>query len=71
MKEELRRRELFSICGKLTGHYPIAGWLRIACSYIKRQVEGEKWDDMVGERTTATMKEVLKEVEREDPVKGR
>ena len=58
IKEELCRRKLFFIYGKLTGHNPIAGWLRISCSYIKRQAEGEKWDDMVGERTTAMMKEV-------------
>ena len=42
MKEELHRWELFSICGKLTGHYPITGWLLIACSCIKRQAEGDK-----------------------------
>ena len=24
---EISRRELFSICGKLLGHYPVAGWL--------------------------------------------
>ena len=69
-KEEQRRRELFSIRRKLTGHYPIAGWQRIACRYIKRQTEEKKWDDVVSERTTAIMKEVQKEVEREDPVKG-
>ena len=38
--EELSRRELFSVCGRLVGHYPIAGWLRVACSYVKRRVEG-------------------------------
>ena len=43
------------MCGKLTGHYPIAGWLRIASSYIKRSAKEEKWDDMVGERTNAMM----------------
>ena len=29
---EISRRELFSICSKLFGHYPVAGWLRLACS---------------------------------------
>ena len=24
---KMSRRELFSVCGKLVGHYPIAGWL--------------------------------------------
>lgn len=27
--------ELFSICGRLIGHCPIAGWHRTTCSYIK------------------------------------
>ena len=25
--EVLSRRELFFVCGRLLGHYPIAGWL--------------------------------------------
>ena len=34
------RRQLFSWCGKIISHYPIAGWLRVACSYIKRRTTG-------------------------------
>ena len=44
VKGDLSRRELFSVCGKLVGHYPIAGWLRVACSYVKRVAEGVRWD---------------------------
>ena len=40
VKDDLTKKELFSICGKLVGHYPVAGWLRVACSYIKRHAEG-------------------------------
>lgn len=29
---KVSRRELFSMCGKLVGHYPIMGWLHTACS---------------------------------------
>ena len=36
---KLTKRELFSICGRLVGHYPVAGWLRIACSFVKRHAE--------------------------------
>lgn len=39
VKDNLSRREIFSICGKLVGHYPIAGWLRVACSYVKRRAD--------------------------------
>ena len=28
---EISRREVFSISGKLLEHYPVAGWLRLAC----------------------------------------
>ena len=28
--DKMTKRELFSWCGKLVGHYPVAGWLRIA-----------------------------------------
>ena len=43
------RRGLFSICGKLVGHYPVAGWLSVSCSYVKRRAERGRWDDYVGE----------------------
>ena len=67
----LTRRELFSVCGKLVGHYPIAGWLRVACSYIKRRAEGVKWADHVGEGAMRMIGEVVERVERDDPVRGR
>ena len=34
--DTLTRRQMFSLCGKITGHYPVAGWLRVALSFIKR-----------------------------------
>ena len=46
--ENLTWRGLFSICGKLVGHYPVAGWLRVACSYVKQRAEGGWWYDYVG-----------------------
>ncbi|XP_068224614.1 uncharacterized protein [Palaemon carinicauda] len=55
----LTRRELFSVCGTLVGHYPIAGWLRIACSYIKRRASGARWEDPVGEQSMMMVKEVI------------
>ena len=67
---QLSRRELFSFCGCLIGHYPVAGWLRVACSFIKRCSEGQGWRDGVGERVTAWLVEVLQRVSRSDPVQG-
>ena len=69
--DSLSRRELFSVCGKLIGHYPVVGWLRVACSFIKRGAEGSGWEDQVGNKTVTMMKEVLQRVRENDPVKGR
>ena len=41
--EKMSRHELFSACGKLVGHYPIAGWLRTTCNYMKRRADGIGW----------------------------
>lgn len=29
VSENMTKRQLFSLCGKLVGHYPVAKWLRI------------------------------------------
>ena len=47
---EISRQVLFSICGKLLGHYPVAGWLRLACSYVKR-ASGVDWEGRVDYKT--------------------
>ncbi|XP_068240111.1 uncharacterized protein [Palaemon carinicauda] len=66
----LTRRELFSVCGTLVGHYPIAGWLRIACSYIKRRASGARWEDPVGEQSMMMIKEVIEGVKLDEPLRG-
>ena len=68
--ELLTRRKLFSLCGRLVGHYPIAGWLRVACSFMKRHSEGRNWEDPVGDMVTSWLRHVLERVHREDPVHG-
>ena len=50
--------ELFSVSGKLLGHYPTAGWLRPACSYIKRRASGINWDDKVDKEIVAVIQEI-------------
>ena len=68
---ELTKRELFSVCGKLVGHYPIAGWLRIACSFIKRQTGSDCWESPVNKEVIGMMQEVIARVNEDDPVKGK
>ena len=70
ISEVVTRRELFSICGKLVGHYPVAGWLRVACSYIKREANGCAWDEEVGPRARNLLAEVRERIRIEDPVQG-
>ena len=66
----LTRRQLFSICGRLVGHYPVCNWLRVACSYIKRRSEGARWEEDVGMDVRLMLAEVLEKVQESDPVKG-
>ena len=68
--DSLTRRELFSVCGKLVGHYPVAGWLRVASSYVKRRAEGSHWEDQVGENAVSMIKDVIERVKKDDPVRG-
>ena len=48
-------------------YYPIVGWLRAACSYIKRRVDGSKWDDQVGKADTEIVNKVIARVKENDP----
>jgi ribonuclease HI len=70
VSENLTRRELFSLCGKLVGHYPVAGWQRTACSYIKRHSAGSGWDGKIGGHAARMLKDTLSKVAEVDPVKG-
>lgn len=70
LSECTSRRNLFSACGKIIGHYPVCGWLRVACSYVKRISEGLGWNDDIGERARAMMMELMSKLAVEDPVKG-
>lgn len=36
----VNRREMFTIYGMLTGHCAVAGWLRVAYSFLKRVSPG-------------------------------
>ena len=64
------KRELFSICGKLLGHYPVAGWLRVACSYVKRLAEVGSWDNAIPGSTVTMLHEMVNRVLANDPVQG-
>ena len=59
-----------SMCGKLVGHFPVASWLRPACSFVKRLANSVGWDSKVDAKTVELAQELWKRVETEDPVGG-
>ena len=66
----MTKRQVFSLCGKLVGHYPVAGWLRVACSFVKRSCESNAWDSFAGSVAIQRLSEVLSRLDVDDPVKG-
>ena len=48
----------------------MCGWLRVACSFVKRESILERWDDFIGEKSQRMIEEVLNRVREEDPVRG-
>ena len=70
LPERLKKRDLFSLCGKLVGHFPVANWLRVACSYAKRCTDSQKWDEEIDDRTMLLIKDIMKRILASDPVKG-
>ena len=74
MPRVVTRRNIFSLGGKLVGHLPIGGWLRVAVAFIKRRASDVTagWDDKIDDAPLNTMiKEVLTRVRKEDPAQGR
>ena len=59
VSESVTRRELFSVGSMLTGHYHVAGWLRIACSFVKRLSDGSRWDDLIGDIACAMLRDII------------
>ena len=66
----MTKRKLFSLCGKLVGYYPVGSWLRVACSYIKRQTNECGWDDPISEAVKVMLKKILSKLDVDNPVKG-
>lgn len=67
---EISKKEVYSWCGKLIGHYPIAGWLRVACSYLKRRICELQWHDKILSEELQVIQEIDVRVKERDPVGG-
>ena len=69
------RQSVFSVCGKLVGHYSVCGWLRVAVAVvaIKRHATSvlSGWDDEVCDIALQRMlTETVARVTHDDPVRG-
>ena len=67
------KREVFSWCGRLTSHYPVASWLRPCCSYIKRVScdNAAVWGKPIPAVLEKLCRTVEDQVSREDPLNGK
>ena len=68
--QKTTKRELFSMCGKLTSHFPVCGWLRAAASFAKRACEADHWDAPLNATAAKFAKELVDRVKCEDLAKG-
>jgi ribonuclease HI len=67
----MTKRQLFSTCGLLLGHYPVASSLRVACGFVKRHSGGSRWEDDIGEQSRVMLQELVQDVKKNDPVGGK
>lgn len=73
-EKKITRRETHSILGEWLGHFPVAGWLRVACAFIQRSTakDGVQWDEYVSEATQTKVVEVQDQLKTlGDPCKGK
>lgn len=73
VKNPLTRRQVHRLLGEWLGHYPVAGWLRVACSYIQRLTAQEKvsWDESVSREVLGLVQEIADRLKAgDDPVRG-
>ena len=72
LPDTLTKRDVFSWCGKVISHYPVASWLRPACGYLKRLacIGDTGWDSPVSDDVVSCCADVLYRLHQEDPVCG-
>ncbi|XP_065667733.1 uncharacterized protein LOC136088022 [Hydra vulgaris] len=56
---------------RVLGCYPVEEWLRIAWSFIKRHIQGNTWDDLIGDQAQSWLIEILRQLEVCDSVRGK
>ena len=59
--DEMTQHTVFSMCGKLVGHFPICGWVCVIAGVLKKFMitVTNKWDDLVN---NVSLRQVMEEV---------
>ena len=70
LSDEMTKRQVFSWCGQAIGHFPVSGWLRPACSIVKRMVDGLKWDEQIDKTSAGMLMDIKKRLDVCEPVGG-
>ena len=66
-------RTIFTECGRLSGHFPICGWLHIAAVFVKRRANAVTtgWDDETQDPMLHWMlEEIMLRLSQTDPAHG-
>ena len=69
----LTRRAVFSVCGRLTGHFPVCGWLHVAAAFVKRRANAvtTRWDDETRDpMLRRILDEIMMRLSQTDPAHG-
>ena len=69
----LSRRQVHRVLGEWVGHFPVAGWLRVASGFLQQctAADGVGWDESVSADTMKKVREVAAMIEKQgDPAKG-
>ena len=69
-KEMFTKKELFSVTGKLLGHYPVCGWIRPCTSFIKRLTNDFNWEDNINPKLVLLLHELVNVIKKDNPVRG-
>ena len=69
----LTRRDVHGLLGRWLGHFPAAGWLRVATGFVQRMTARMKiaWDDRVDDLIMSFLNDIDARLRNEgDPVRG-
>ena len=67
------RCAVFSMCGQLTRHFPVCGWLRVAAAFVKRRANAVTtgWGDKTQDPMLRWMlDEIVMRSSQTDPVRS-